>query len=41
MYGYASSAIAFRDTVIVPVGARGKSVMAFRQADGAVAWSEA
>ena len=40
MYGYASSAIAWRDTVIVPVGGRGKSVMAFRQADGSVAWSK-
>jgi outer membrane protein assembly factor BamB len=39
MYGYASSPIAYRDTVIVPVGARGKSVMAFKQADGAVAWA--
>ena len=39
MYGYASSPIAFRDTVIVPVGGRGKAVMAFRQADGKVAWS--
>ena len=39
MYGYSSSPIAFRDTVIVPVGGRGKSVMAFRQADGQVAWA--
>ena len=39
MYGYASSAIAYRDTVIVPVGGRGKSVMAFKRADGAVAWA--
>ena len=39
MYGYASSPIAFRDTVIVPVGGPGKAVMAFRQADGKVAWS--
>ena len=38
MYGYASSPIAYRDTVIVPVGARGKSVMAFKQSDGTVAW---
>jgi outer membrane protein assembly factor BamB len=38
MYGYASSPIAFRDTVIVPVGGRGKSVMAFNQADGNVVW---
>jgi outer membrane protein assembly factor BamB len=39
MYGYASSPIAYRDTVVVPVGARGKSVMAFKQADGTVAWA--
>src|SRR6187551_1416424 len=39
MYGYASSPIAFRDTVIVPVGGRGKAVMACQQADGKVAWS--
>ena len=38
MYGYASSPIAFRDMVIVPVGGPGKSVMAFQQADGKVAW---
>jgi outer membrane protein assembly factor BamB len=40
MYGYASSPIAWRDTVIVPVGGRGKSVMAFKQADGSVAWAK-
>ena len=40
MYGYASSAIAFRDMVIVPVGGPGKALMAFRQADGSVAWSQ-
>jgi outer membrane protein assembly factor BamB len=40
MYGYASSPIAFRDTVIVPVGGRGKSVMAFNQADGKIAWAK-
>ncbi len=39
MYGYASSPIAWRDTVIVPVGGRGRAVMAFKQADGSVAWS--
>ena len=39
MYGYASSPIAFRDTVIVPVGGRGRALMAFKQADGGVAWS--
>ena len=40
MYGYSSSPIAFRDTVIVPVGGRGKAVMAFNQADGSVAWAK-
>jgi outer membrane protein assembly factor BamB len=40
MYGYAASPIAFRDTIIVPVGGRGRAVMAFKQADGAVAWSK-
>src|SRR5262249_4748247 len=40
MYGYASSPIAWRDTVIVPVGGRGKSVMAFKQTDGSVAWAK-
>jgi outer membrane protein assembly factor BamB len=40
MYGYASSPIAFRSTVVVPVGGRGKSVMAFQQADGALAWGK-
>ncbi len=40
MYGYASSPIAFRETVIVPVGGRGKSLMAFNQADGKIAWSK-
>ena len=39
MYGYASSPIAWHDTVIVPVGGRGRAVMAFQQADGSVAWS--
>jgi len=39
MYGYASSPIAFRDTVIVPVGGKGRAVMAFQQQDGRVAWA--
>jgi outer membrane protein assembly factor BamB len=39
MYGYACSPIAFRDSVIVPVGGPGKALMAFNQADGKVAWS--
>jgi outer membrane protein assembly factor BamB len=40
MYGYASSPIAFRDTIIVPVGGRGKALMAFQQSDGKVVWSK-
>ena len=40
MYGYASSPIAFRGMVIVPVGGRGKAVMAFQQTDGKVAWAQ-
>ena len=39
-YGYASSPIAFRGTIVVPVGGPGKSVMAFQQADGKVAWAK-
>ena len=40
MYGYSSSPLAFRETIIVPVGGAGKSVMAFQQADGKVAWAK-
>jgi outer membrane protein assembly factor BamB len=40
MYGYASSPIAYRNMVIVPVGGRGKAVMAFDQATGKVAWQK-
>ena len=39
MYGYASSPIAFRQLVIVPVGGSGRALMAFQQSDGSVAWS--
>lgn len=37
--GYGCSPIAFEDTVICSVGGPGRSVMAFRQDDGAVVWS--
>lgn len=40
MYGYASSPIAFRELVIAPVGGPGKATMAFKQADGQVAWAK-
>jgi outer membrane protein assembly factor BamB len=36
--GYASSPVAYRDTVIVPVGGPGTSLMAFGAADGRVRW---
>jgi outer membrane protein assembly factor BamB len=36
--GYASSPLLYRDTIIVPVGGRGQSVMAFRVKDGGVSW---
>ena len=35
---YAASPIAYRDTIIVPVGGAGRSVMAFNQKTGAIAW---
>jgi outer membrane protein assembly factor BamB len=40
MYGYSASPMAYGDTVIVPVGGRGKALMAFRQSDGSVAWQK-
>jgi outer membrane protein assembly factor BamB len=40
MYGYASSPVAFRDVVIVPVGGKGKATMAFAQADGREVWAK-
>jgi len=40
MYGYASSPVAFRNQVIVPVGGKGKATMAFSQADGKVVWAK-
>lgn len=36
--GYAASPIAYRDTVIVPVGGKGHGLVAFNQATGAVVW---
>jgi outer membrane protein assembly factor BamB len=40
LYGYSSSPLAFRDTIIVPAGGKGRAMMAFSQADGKVAWSK-
>ncbi len=39
MWGYAASPIAFKDTIILPVGGKGYGVMAFRQKTGEVVWS--
>jgi outer membrane protein assembly factor BamB len=36
--GYSSSPIAYRDTILLPVGGEGRAVVAFRQSDGAVVW---
>ena len=36
--GYGNSPIAYKNTVIVPVGGPGQSLMAFRQSDGEVVW---
>ncbi len=37
-HGYSSSPIAYGDTVIALVGGEGKSIVAFNQHDGSVAW---
>jgi len=36
--GYSASPIAYRDTIVLPVGGKDKAVFAFRQSDGAVVW---
>ena len=36
--GFAPSPIAYRDTIILPAGAKGGAVMAFNQRTGALAW---
>jgi outer membrane protein assembly factor BamB len=38
MYGYGASALAYGDTVILPIGGEGQAVVAFKQSDGSVAW---
>jgi outer membrane protein assembly factor BamB len=40
-YGYSNSPIAYKDTIILPVGGAGHAMMAFRQKDGAVVWQNA
>jgi outer membrane protein assembly factor BamB len=38
--GYAASPMAYKETIIVPVGGAGRALMAFRQTDGSVVWSQ-
>ena len=38
--GYSSSPMAYKDTIIVPVGGPGRALMSFRQVDGSVVWSK-
>ena len=38
--GYGASPIAWKDTIILPIGGKGKAVMAFRQSDGSVVWQK-
>lgn len=38
-FGYSSSPLHYKDTIILPVGAKGRSVMALAIADGAMRWS--
>ena len=38
MYGYGASPAPYNDTIILPVGGEGQGVIAFKQADGSVAW---
>jgi outer membrane protein assembly factor BamB len=37
---YAASPLAYKNTIIVPVGAVGSSILAFNQKDGKVAWKK-
>jgi len=37
-YGYTSSPLLYKDTIILPVGGDGQGMMAFRQSDGAIVW---
>ena len=40
IYGYASSPLAYRDLILLPVGGTGQAMAAFRQSDGAVVWKK-
>ncbi len=38
-WGYSSSPLAYKDTIILPVGGDGKGLMSFKQENGSVVWS--
>ncbi len=38
IYGYGASPTAYKDMIILPLGGEGQGVIAFKQADGSVAW---
>lgn len=40
IYGYASSPLVYRDTILLPVGGDGHAMMCFRQSDGEVVWKK-
>ncbi len=40
-FGYSASPLAFRDMVILPIGAKGRSVVALSAADGSIRWESA
>jgi outer membrane protein assembly factor BamB len=40
IYGYASSPLAYRDLILLPVGGSGQAMAAFRQSDGSIAWKK-
>ena len=40
IYGYASSPLVYRDTILLPVGGDGRAMMCFRQSDGETVWKK-
>lgn len=37
-FGYSASPLAYKDTIILPIGGEGKGVIALKQSDGSVVW---
>ena len=40
IYGYASSPLVYRDTILLPLGGSGQAMISFRQSDGATVWKK-